>query len=448
MAVFIIHFSHFLRFTESRCLTRYPHPLRWAFVKYAKDVKRSQEFSIKEEPLDQERLLQLAGQVKGLNEVDPQQRMHLPPQSMPGTRMIWPADPCIRACSPSFAVFNNCLLNDIRTIGLNSYQPRVPNAPLQRLGAPFRLAMDWHRGLENITHCLDDFPPLRYGLPQYKSHISSLTGLGHKIGPIFRASTHFVPPNDFSYGTKPSQDQQLRQDQEPDQEFNVLMHPPNLAKILSEEIRQGAEAWNTAVEKLATAKGKSLRYDPAKMITTYHGFESDLAKARYDDTLSIILMHGRLPDLPTLPTSKRRKLSHSAQDLQRNTTPKDESFFIPQGEKLVRINDIAGLPLRANGWYNVPGIQEADYATTSNIAVCIDIDQMSSRTRYIDNSRFRGMIHADTPGFGKTLFALAAIAVSAGLTGSINGLYIHRSSFVLPSVDGRDPKFLWTGMCQ
>lgn len=57
MAVFVIYFSHCLRFTESRCLTRYPHPLRWAFVKYAKDVKRSQEFSIKEESLDQERLL-------------------------------------------------------------------------------------------------------------------------------------------------------------------------------------------------------------------------------------------------------------------------------------------------------------------------------------------------------------------------------------------------------
>lgn len=93
------------------------------------------------------------------------------------------------------------------------------------------------------------------------------------------------------------------------------------------------------------------------MITTCHGFESDLAKARYDGTLSTILMHGRLPDLPTLPTSKRRKLGHSAQDLQRNTTPKDEQLFIPEEEKLVRINDIAGLPFRpmAGTTYNVPG---------------------------------------------------------------------------------------------
>ncbi|CAJ0548593.1 Ff.00g022060.m01.CDS01 [Fusarium sp. VM40] len=298
--------------------------------------------------------------------------------------------------------------------------------------------MHWHRGLEDIDQCLDDFPPLRYWMPQYQSPIPSLTGFAQKIGPILSASTHLVPPNDFSYGTKPRQDAQLRQDeepdqdQEPDQDFNVLMHPPNLVKIVSEEIRQDAEAWNTAIEKLATAKGKSLRYDPAKMITTYDVFESDLAKATYDGTLSTILMHGRLPDLPTLPTAKQRKLSHSAQDLQRNTAPKDEQLLIPEEEKLVRINDILGLPFRANGWYNIPGILEADYATTSNVAVCIDIDQMSSRTRYIDNSRFRGMIHADTPGFGKTLFALAAIVVSAGLTGSINGLYIHRPSFVLP----------------
>lgn len=264
--------------------------------------------------------------------------------------MTWPADPCVGACSPSFAGFNNCLLNDERTIGLNSYQPRVPNDLLQRLGAPLRLAMHWHRALEDIDQCLDDFPPLRYWMPQYQSPMSSLTGFTQKIGPIFSASTHFVPPNDFSYGTKP------RQDEEPDQEFNVLMHPPNLAKIVSEEIRQGAEAWNTAIEKLVTAKGKSLRYDPAKMITTCHGFESDLAKARYDGTLSTILMHGRLPDLPTLPTSKRRKLGHSAQDLQRNTTPKDEQLFIPEEEKLVRINDIAGLPFRpmAGTTYQVP----------------------------------------------------------------------------------------------
>lgn len=155
---------------------------------------------------------------------------------MSGTRMTWPADPCVGACSPSFAGFNNCLLNDERTIGLNSYQPRVPNDLLQRLGAPLRLAMHWHRALEDIDQCLDDFPPLRYWMPQYQSPMSSLTGFTQKIGPIFSASTHFVPPNDFSYGTKP------RQDEEPDQEFNVLMHPPNLAKIVSEEIRQGAEA--------------------------------------------------------------------------------------------------------------------------------------------------------------------------------------------------------------
>lgn len=55
------------------------------------------------------------------------------------------------------------------------------------------------------------------------------------------------------------------------------------------------------------------------------------------------------------------------------------------------------------------------------MVVCIDIDQMSNRSIYIDHSRFRGMILADPPGFGNPLSALAAIAVSAGESGSING---------------------------
>jgi hypothetical protein len=56
-AVFVIYFNHFSRFTESRRLTRYLPPLRWALVKYTKDVGRSQELSINDNALDKKGLL-------------------------------------------------------------------------------------------------------------------------------------------------------------------------------------------------------------------------------------------------------------------------------------------------------------------------------------------------------------------------------------------------------
>jgi hypothetical protein len=59
-------------------------------------------------------------------------------------------------------MFSNCLLNDMRTLGLNSYHPRVPSTPLQEIGASLKLALHWRRGLEIPDHRLDDFPLATY----------------------------------------------------------------------------------------------------------------------------------------------------------------------------------------------------------------------------------------------------------------------------------------------
>ncbi|KAM0245564.1 hypothetical protein ACHAP5_005372 [Fusarium lateritium] len=310
---------------------------------------------------------------------------------MPGTQMVWPADPFSRACPPDFSLSSNCLLNDIRTLGLNIYHHRVPNTPLQKIGAPLKLAAHRHIGLEDPAERMDDCPPLTYWWPQYQPHIASLTGWDRNVGPVFSAVAGVVPPDGsgtktpvvssastpgiFSNGSATKTgcvsnnstsgilpDESCAED-DLRQELESLMNPPTLAKGLSEELRLEAEAWNTAIERLAAVKGKTIRSDASSP-------ES--------------------PKLSDSPTAKRRKFSQPAQNsLQRSAIYGDELSLIPEEEKIACLNEINALPVRASGWYKVQGLLQFEYATKSSAADVLQtfwVDTFSSLSRNQENN--------------------------------------------------------------
>ncbi|KAM0289338.1 hypothetical protein ACHAO9_005990 [Fusarium lateritium] len=217
-----------------------------------------------------------------------------------------------------------------------------------------------------------------YWWPQYQPHMASLTGWARNVGPVFSAVTGVVPPdgsgtktaavpsasapgitsngsatktgcvpNNSTSGILPDEccdEDDLRQ------ELEAPMNPPILAKVLSEELRLEAEAWNTAIERLAAVKGKTIRYDAVKMINTYDDFESPESS-----------------ESPDSPTSKRRKFNHPARNsLQRSAIYGDEMSLIPEEEKIACLNEINALPVRASGWYKVQGLLQSEYATKSS----------------------------------------------------------------------------------
>lgn len=145
LGVFIIYFSHLLRFTEVRRLTRYIHPARFAAHNYRLDRESEvKAMTVDYDGLDVVTLAALVAKIRSTSaEVPATTRVPLLPQSMPGSQIVGPLS-VTRGEPPSNGLSNLCLLNDIRVLGIPSYHKRDGNY-MQMVGLPMRWTVKWVR---------------------------------------------------------------------------------------------------------------------------------------------------------------------------------------------------------------------------------------------------------------------------------------------------------------
>ncbi|SPJ72574.1 uncharacterized protein FTOL_02303 [Fusarium torulosum] len=119
LGMFIIYFSHMLRFVEMKRLTAFIHPSRFAATNSGKDC--GEHFKINSHTLDTKAMRECYYDIRSRHpQVSLNFRFNLIPASMPGTSLIFPED-CHNAEKPSLGLFTLCGLNDVRTLGLPSY---------------------------------------------------------------------------------------------------------------------------------------------------------------------------------------------------------------------------------------------------------------------------------------------------------------------------------------
>ncbi|KAF5695300.1 hypothetical protein FGLOB1_14053 [Fusarium globosum] len=294
MAVFILYFPHLLRFTEVRRLTRYVHPLRWAAVQYERDTARSADYHVPQGALDEAKVIELIGKIRGRKGVNPDHRLHLIPQCMPGSTMAWPeASTGCQQKSKNTTIM--CLINDIRTLGLPCYHRRAGWEQL--VGAPLRLSVHWLRQRDQ-NRCLNKFPDKVYWWPEFGSIVSSLTGPAKLIGPVFSATE----------GVNMSDDPMMEGD-------FMTPKPVPYHELFSISLKKDITSLNKRVLRMAKANGKAskLQWDEDAMLLTYEGFNADWEEAQASGVLNDILNMKGFPDPPTPPMAKRRKIDENSE---------------------------------------------------------------------------------------------------------------------------------------
>jgi hypothetical protein len=127
LGMFIIYFSHMLRFVEMKRLTAFIHPSRFAATNSGKDcgntspLTEAGRFKVNSHTLNTKAMREFYYDIRSRHpQVSPNFRFNLIPASMPGTSLIFPED-CHNAEKPSLGLFTLCSLNDVRTLGLPSY---------------------------------------------------------------------------------------------------------------------------------------------------------------------------------------------------------------------------------------------------------------------------------------------------------------------------------------
>lgn len=187
LSVFVLYFHHMLRFVENNHLTAFIHPARFAETNYEEDKNKFHgSFNIEKDVLDERTMRQWYTEIQSRrHDVSVEKRYTLIPSSMPGSAMVFPSSYTPWEVErPSKRLFALCLLDDIRTFGLPSYNWRAnkyiflcgPRCLFKEKPEPP------HRVLEGV-------PKSGYWVPSPSRCLVALTGRARSVGPIFQAIT-------------------------------------------------------------------------------------------------------------------------------------------------------------------------------------------------------------------------------------------------------------------
>jgi hypothetical protein len=201
LGLFIMYFSHMLRFVEVKRLTAFIHPSRFATTNSGKDcsdaspLTEAGRFRVNSRTLDTKAMRECYYDIRSRHPQVPLNfRFNLIPASMPGTSLIFPED-CHNAEKPSLSLFTLCGLNDVRTLGLPSYhytdsyvdhvdketsvmKPQV----FRHVAGPRQLFSKG--GLLPCYECLGT-PLKSYWQSKRRTKFMALTGNAKAVGPIF-----------------------------------------------------------------------------------------------------------------------------------------------------------------------------------------------------------------------------------------------------------------------
>ncbi|KAM0207407.1 hypothetical protein ACHAQI_007637 [Fusarium lateritium] len=200
LGVFIIYFSHMLRFVEMKELTAFIHPSRFAATNSYKDcgdtslLTEAKRFKVNSQQLDTKAMHGFYYEVRSRHPQVPLNfRFNLIPASMPGTSLIFPED-CHNAEKPSLGLFTLCGLDDVRTLGLPSYHYTDSYVDHYEKGTPFMepeifrhvAGPSWLFSKNSLLpYELWGTPPKSHWQPQRGTKFMALTGATKEIGPIF-----------------------------------------------------------------------------------------------------------------------------------------------------------------------------------------------------------------------------------------------------------------------
>ncbi|CEI41480.1 hypothetical protein FVEN_g3639 [Fusarium venenatum] len=178
---FILYFPHMLRFVETKHLTQFIHPARFAACHYSKD--RNGMAKINSASIDIKMIRLWCWQIRSRHpQVSERYRFNLLPASMPGTGMVYPQD-CADAEPPSIDLFRICCLSDIRTLGLPSYRYcDGPFGELRHIAGPSWL---FSKHLDLLVRSMKGFLAKDYWRPKSDTYIAALTGQARKLDVSF-----------------------------------------------------------------------------------------------------------------------------------------------------------------------------------------------------------------------------------------------------------------------
>ncbi|KAF5563225.1 polyketide synthase [Fusarium phyllophilum] len=182
LATFIIYFPHMLRFVETRHLTSFLHPFR--FANYFKSHCAALEVSNVRDNLSPISMRSCVHQIRSRHpQILADSRFTLVPASMPGSTMVFPED-CTHAERPSPELFALCCLNDVRTLGIPSYSYNKESS-LRCVGAPKWLFTKAVRQSRDNCVPLAGHPTIAYWNTTTPETVKALTGPARTIGPVF-----------------------------------------------------------------------------------------------------------------------------------------------------------------------------------------------------------------------------------------------------------------------
>ncbi|KAF4336143.1 polyketide synthase [Fusarium beomiforme] len=189
LGMFIIYFPHMLRFVENTHLTAFIHPSRFAITHHARDTEGDSNGDFKvishRDRISTADMRAWCSEIRSLYpQVSSNFRFNLVPSSIPGPGMVFPQD-LKSAEKPTSDLFTLCCLDDIRTMGLPSYQYRKTND----LKEKFRLVggPEWifSSATNKPSFHMQGVPYSCYWTNQSVDMVSSLTGPAREIGFVF-----------------------------------------------------------------------------------------------------------------------------------------------------------------------------------------------------------------------------------------------------------------------
>ncbi|KAJ4135059.1 hypothetical protein NW768_004672 [Fusarium equiseti] len=193
---FVLYFPHMLKYVETKHLTAFIHPSRFAAYHYYKDWKQFKEINIESTAIDAKKMKVWCSQIRSrYPQVSKNYRFNLIPASMPGSRMVFPSD-CTSEAPPSTSLFRMCLLDDIQTLGLPTYRynsqfDTANEGRFRLLGGPEWL---FCRRPRSHSFFLQDDADVNYWKPNTPTRIKALTGQARSVSPVFPdiTSTYYI----------------------------------------------------------------------------------------------------------------------------------------------------------------------------------------------------------------------------------------------------------------
>ncbi|KAJ4015296.1 hypothetical protein NW752_006751 [Fusarium irregulare] len=212
---FVLYFPHMLRYVETKHLTAFIHPARFAAWHYYKDGKQNKETKIESTAIDAKKMKVWCTQIRSrYPQVPKDYRFNLIPASMPGSRMVFPSDRTIEA-PPTTSLFRMCCLDDIQTLGLPIYRytsqfDTANEGKFRLLGGPEWLFCKRTQPHSFFLHdettlhnnaFLHGEADVDYWKPSTHTRFMALTGQARIVGPVFPdiTSTYYIGNKEITH---------------------------------------------------------------------------------------------------------------------------------------------------------------------------------------------------------------------------------------------------------